>query len=255
MFKIVFKKQFHADKNKEYAPKAEDSDFKFGRKPSLCGKINVGCISFLSILVGLFFIQILSGCGSEWEKKFIRKTEKQARPAQFEVDKTNRAYEALYKEHFLYWKAWHDELIHDVGTNEKKVERDILETRRQLNSLAKYVKEETGAKIYVFVADFDQIVRRLNRGILNANDHGMIKRDLDRLRRRIYRELKFKKIESELLPTPVGLDLSKYEGEEPLVFEEPTDAGVVKKDAESADTPTDENKPLTYDEYRQRITE
>ena len=65
----------------------------------------------------------------------------------FQIETIHAPYPARYKERFNYWRSWHRELIQHLGKNVKRERRDLKETRRHLEALAKYVKEEQAQEV------------------------------------------------------------------------------------------------------------
>lgn len=201
-------------------------------------------------IAGLFLCLFLfSSCSSDWEKKFIRKREKPAAPARFDVDNAPvRPYADLYREHFNFWKSWHRELIGDLqrNLNHKRELQDLNECRRHLDALSKYLNDEKAKQAKDFVKRFDQITAEFRAAAFAPADDGILVRELEGFQREVESRLHPKKIKEVLKKTPVKLNLSDYQGDEPPLFV----AGPVKAESAAADSLKDGNGTLTYEKYR-----
>lgn len=195
---------------------------------------------------------LFAGCGTNWQQKFIRRKPKEARPAKFEVKTVvpQRLYPELYKEHFIYWRNWHRQLLEDLEGNSKRRREDMRETRRHLVILEKYLMEAQARKVRPLVEQLDQLLEPVKSGRLSSSDYGILRRRLEALQLEIERTLHYQKMKKFLLPTPVLLDMTAYEGEEPTIT-----PSAIKSPGKPADEDRDEHKEpatLTYEEYRAR---
>lgn len=207
--------------------------------------------TFAGTTLILLSLLLLTGCGSDWEKKLIRKRVKPPRPALFQVETVSRPYAELYREHFGYWKSWNDELIQNLGKNAKRERRAIVETRRHLAILPKYLKEEKAAEARAVVEKFDLVTRPLFRLRLSAGDYTLVERGLNGLESRADSRLHPKKVKDFILPTPIPIRLGNYEGAEP-VLPSASEPPPVKTPAAGADSLKHGSGELTYEEYRAR---
>lgn len=166
--------------------------------------------------VGLILLVSFSGC-AELQKKLIRK--KQPKPVRplINVEEVQRPYAELYREHLLYWKTWHSEILKDFNGNPKRLKRDLQEARRHLGLLEKYLQPEQAKTVRSYVGEFDQMTDQIDLGSLSLiqTDRGVVLRELESLGLRISNSLAFREMKGFLLPDPLPFDLSAYEGEEP----------------------------------------
>jgi len=198
-------------------------------------------------MMSLFLLPfLLSACDSGWEKKFIRKREKPPRKPQFEVEAVQRPFPELYKEHFTYWKNWHGQLLQDLGTNHKRELMDVNEARRHLVYLQKYLHDDKARDIGKHVEEFDRVTKRLRESRMSGNDYEILKRRLESMQANIHRVAHPKRVKQFFLPTPIPVNLAKYQEEEPTT----TAAAGVKVSPAAADTGKDESSPLTYEKFR-----
>lgn len=72
----------------------------------------------------VFVCLLLTGCGPEWKKKFIRKRKNVTPPQPILVlesdEKALLPPRARYQEHYAYWKSWHSELLKTYGQSRKR---------------------------------------------------------------------------------------------------------------------------------------
>lgn len=176
-----------------------------------------------------------------------QKKAKEPSPARFAVEETQRPYPELYREHFIFWRSWHGQLIQDLNTNHKKELQDMREARRHLIYLEKYLKEDQAKMVRELTERFDQLTAVLKRPRLSDGDYTLLGRRLDALHRRIDRSLHYKDMKPYLLPTPVSMDMQAYEDEEPDILQ-PKD---LKEGVGEADTDKDEDTEYSYEKFRE----
>ena len=188
----------------------------------------------------------LSGCNSDWEKVLIRKRVKPPALARFDVGQDARPYPELYKEHFVFWRNWHREILQDLGDNRKQDLNNIREARRHLIYLEKYLAEDQARKVRPMVEQFDQLTEPIRNSGIMKTDYGILLRRLESFGLNVERSLHYKKMKDMILPTPLPLNMENYQGEEPVI-----PALTVKTPPPSADSGKD-GKPakLTYEQYR-----
>ena len=133
------------------------------------------------------------------------------------IEPERRPHAELYREHFRYWKVWHEEILRDLRGNPKRLQRDLKESRRHLSSLERYLVPEKGEVIRSFVAEFDGIKGELESDPLSPSrpNPGIIERRLESLGLRISNSLTFKEMKNFLRPDPLPFDMTRYQAEEP----------------------------------------
>lgn len=127
-------------------------------------------ISFLACFVLLFsFILFLTGCES-LRKKFTRMKPK-TQP-QEEMIITPRDYDAnplpkdvLYKQYFIYWKSWNQELVTSLNDQSslKKIEDCIEQAVVNLNKMATYLSDEKAKELTVFAKETEALKTELDQ--------------------------------------------------------------------------------------------
>ncbi|MBI3316568.1 MAG: hypothetical protein HYZ85_01000 [Candidatus Omnitrophica bacterium] len=204
--------------------------------------------AYFSVLCLLFFVLFSLGCGTEWGKKIARIGQKPPRPAQFNVEASDeREYAVLYKEHYQFWRGWHQELVKTLGLNRKRDRQNMQEARRQLENLEKYLHEDKAKQVREFLERFDRHTRPLLRPLSSSGDADLMKRNLESLQAQIESRLHPKKVKDFFLPTPVPMDMKAYQGDEPILSSPPPAS--VKPPSLEADSPKDGDE-LTYEKFR-----
>lgn len=102
-------------------------------------------------------ILMLSGCEA-FVRKFTRKSKKEGvreelvlTPEEYAPPK--KSPEELYRDSFLYWKSWHDELITSLqyGNNHKKQMDCMQEAMKNLNQMRALLKPAKQQELDVYI--------------------------------------------------------------------------------------------------------
>ena len=138
-------------------------------------------------------------------RKFTRKRKPEERveppvlaPEEYKGPQASK--EDQYRQFFIFWRSWQDELIQSLlyGTNYKKQVDCAKEAIKNLASMRSYLKEEKQKNLDVFIVKMndlkslvadDRYGRNLNWNRLKA----------EKLRRDIIRDFSFPKIKPYLL--------------------------------------------------------
>ena len=165
-------------------------------------RISIFDIRIFTLIFIFSFTILMTGCES-LAKKFIRKPKgppKKEEPVIVPQTYAPMPAEQAYRQYFLYWKSWHDELINaltDSGNQKKRVasaER-VLE---HLENMRNYLNEETQEKLDKHI----QIVRNMSDQIKDANIDRLImfrvKTKLEKEKIIIDREFNYSKIKNKL---------------------------------------------------------
>ena len=121
-------------------------------------------IPFLTCFVLLFsFILLLTGCES-LRRKFTR-MKKKTQP-QEEMIITPRDYDAnplpkdvLYKQYFVYWKSWNQELVTSLNDQAplKKIKDCVEQAIANLKKMATYLSDEKAKELTVFTKETEAL--------------------------------------------------------------------------------------------------
>jgi hypothetical protein len=157
----------------------------------------------------------VSGC-ADLERKFVRKKPSSAGQPLFGVEPERLSHEQYYRQRYLYWQSWHAELVKDLGGNQKRVAQDLLEARRHLAALPKYLEDPKASELRPHIDQFSDLTEALLARRLSPVENGMMARRLERLQRRIERGFSPSDVKPFLKPDSSPIDLSPYGADEEL---------------------------------------
>jgi hypothetical protein len=108
--------------------------------------------------------------------------------------------EQLYRQYFLFWKSWQDELITALspGANHKKQIDCALEAIKNLNSLKALLNEERQKKIDVYINQLSELKELIAKDIY-ANAVAKSRDTAEQVKRNILRDFSYNKIKDYLL--------------------------------------------------------
>lgn len=159
-------------------------------------------ICIVSLLVCCLFS--LTGCEA-FVRKFTRKPKGEPKKEELvlipeEYQAPQRTKEEVYREYFLFWKSWHDELINAlVGNLSQKKQLDCVnEETNQLKQLRGLLKEDKQKKLDEYLAQVDELSVEIKRGRFGKT-FDMQRISAERIRRNIIRDFSYKKIKDSLL--------------------------------------------------------
>ena len=156
------------------------------------------------VLAIVCFSLILTGCEA-FRKKFVRKPKKK----QIRVVVSPQEYtpehsaQEVYKKYFLFWRAWHDELIDSLDAqdaNRKKrisSAKKIIENLQQMHGLLIRKKQ---ARLDIFILEQEDILKELDSYNLSFGKRLRIKSALNKQRRQIGKEFDYRHIQEYLIP-------------------------------------------------------
>lgn len=163
-------------------------------------KIKSYCLKFIFICGLWTMICGLIGCES-FVRKFVRKPKKELlhkeemvlEPVEYKAPAVNK--EGLYRQYFLYWKSWHDELIDSLfsGSNRRKQLECVIETIKNLEQIKGLLKEENQRKLSVYIGQINGL-----KDAIEKDSYGTVvdahRRSAERIRKGIIREFSYNKI-------------------------------------------------------------
>ncbi len=157
------------------------------------------------ILLSAFSFQLSAFLGCEaFRKRFVRKPKKK----QIRVVVSPQEYtpehsaQEVYKKHFLFWRASHDELIDSLDAqdaNRKKrisSAKKIIENLRQMHGLLTLKKQ---ARLDIFILEQEGTLRKLDRYNLSLGRKLRIKSTLNKQRRQIEKVFDYRHIQEYLI--------------------------------------------------------
>ncbi len=146
----------------------------------------------------------LMGCDA-FVRKFTRKQKKENLPKQ-EMVFTPEEYkppmmtkEDVYRQYFLYWKSWHDELINSLsgGASNKKQIDCVNEAIKNLGELRAILQAAGQKKLDVYINQLKDLNKEISED-LYGNDISLNRLTAERIRRGILRDFSYNKIKDYL---------------------------------------------------------
>ncbi len=157
------------------------------------------------ILSTLYFIlSTIIGCDA-FVRKFTRKSKKENLPkeelvlAPEEYKPPKMTKEEAYRQYFLYWKSWHDELINSLsgGSSHKKRMDCANETINNLEQLRLALQETRQKKIDVYINQLKDLKKEIAED-LYGNNLSASRLAAERIKRNILRDFSYNKIKDYL---------------------------------------------------------
>ncbi len=153
------------------------------------------------------FCLLFSLCGCEaFRKKFVRKSKRGKEvevvihPIEYESKYT---IEEAYKKYFSFWRAWRDELVNSLDAQDANRKKQVFTAKRTLENLQqmrKLLLPEKQTRLDVFILGQKDIVRQLEGySLSHIRKLRIIKNMLEKQRRQIQKEFKYKQIEKFLV--------------------------------------------------------
>ncbi len=146
----------------------------------------------------------LIGCDA-FIRKFTRKPKKENLPkeelliAPEEYKAPLMSKEDLYRQYFLYWKSWQDELIDSLSanTNHKKRIACADEAMKNLLNLKMLLNEEKQKKIDIYIVQMAELKISIAKDVY-CNITARYRIDAERIKRNILRDFTFNKISKDI---------------------------------------------------------
>ncbi|MFC1630991.1 hypothetical protein ACFL2I_00345 [Candidatus Omnitrophota bacterium] len=159
--------------------------------------------TYLLLIAYSLQLVALSGCEA-FRKKFVResKKKKEIRAVTQTIDyASDLTTEQTYKNYYLFWSSWHEELIvlvNDQNSNRKKqlyAARMIVENLTQMRKLLVPAKQE---QLGVFIAEQEDIIKKLDKFQISHLEMLRIKSSLARQKKQIQKEFDYRSIQENL---------------------------------------------------------
>lgn len=118
-------------------------------------------VVFMIFLLGL--VLELAGCES-FGRKFARKPTKPRKPEEMVLAPEDYSQqmpnkEELYRQYYLYWQSWQDELIYSLGSdsNRKKALECIIEAEKNLANMRGMLADQLQVKLDTFIVSLGRL--------------------------------------------------------------------------------------------------
>lgn len=159
----------------------------------------------LFLLIALFLISSLTGCEA-FSRKFTRKhkaSEKNTEemvlePQEYKSDQ--RSKEEIYREYFLFWESWHDELIEVLSStsfNHKREVDAVQEAIKNLMEIRNLLKPEKQKLLDIYTSQLLALDADISQDLYNTNLANN-RQKAERIKRVIFRDFAYKKIKDHL---------------------------------------------------------
>lgn len=158
------------------------------------------------LLVTSYLLSVtLIGCDA-FVRKFTRKPKKEALapeemvlvPEEYKGPQMTK--EELYRQYFLYWKSWQDELITSLleKRSQKKQIDCAKEAIKNLVNLKAFLNEEKQKGLDVYIKRLEDL-RDLISQDLYGNNSVMHLQQAERIRRNILKDFSYRKISKDMV--------------------------------------------------------
>jgi len=157
----------------------------------------------LSVLLFCFLLLDLVGCEA-FTRKFTRKSKKSDVPTQMvltpeEYKGPDMTKEELYRQHYLYWGSWHDELINALTqkTSLKKKIDCAQEELKYLVNMKMMLVADAQKNLDLQIARFTDLMSSIQGDIYGAKDSQNLK-VAERIKASIHQGFVYPKIKNYL---------------------------------------------------------
>ncbi len=152
-----------------------------------------------------FFLVSLIGCDA-FVRKFTRKKKAEKLPAEEmvlvpeEYKGPKMTKEELYRQYFLYWKSWQDELIEalSVGANHKKQMGSAVEAIKNLQQLRQMLKEEKQKKLDVYIGRMNELKEAITQDTYGS-ENGLNCMNAERIKRGLLKDFSYSRVKGSLV--------------------------------------------------------
>jgi hypothetical protein len=139
-------------------------------------------------------------------RKFTRKPKKEDLPqeemllAPEEYKGPQMSREELYRQYFLFWKSWQDEIINSLyGKASHKRQVDCAEEAiKNLNNLKGLLNEERQKKLDIYLGQLEELKDLITEDVYSNNASFYIQK-AERIKRDVLRDFSYNKIKDYLL--------------------------------------------------------
>ena len=143
----------------------------------------------------------LTGCGPAWKRKFVRKRAPQEIEPIFVYQPQDYQKEPnieLYKRHFIFWKAWQEELITELGNNRLADIRAFEEALKDLSEMKDYLNDAKAAELEVYIRKLAEFSDMYKSGEFDIVRSHQMRQGLDKLMLKIDKSFRFSKVKESI---------------------------------------------------------
>jgi len=162
-------------------------------------------IWILFVICALSFVICMTGCDA-FVRKFTRKPKTENLP-QEEMVLVPEEYkgpqvpkEELYRQYFLFWKSWHDELIESLlqKKSQKKQIDCAEEAIKNLINLQKLLNEEQQKKLDIYILQLKDLQEAIGKDLYGMDSSNNVQ-NAERIKRSLLREFSYNKVKDCLI--------------------------------------------------------
>jgi len=160
------------------------------------GSRDKGLAVLSGILICCMFM-MLAGCGPQFKKKFVRKKAEKNPEQVFAYDPQQYQREpndVLYKKHFIFWKAWQEELIYKLGTNRAGDLRNFQEALKHLDDMKSCLSSEKASELDTHTQALRSFYENYKARDFDVIRSRQMRQDLDRLMLKIDKIFRYNKV-------------------------------------------------------------
>jgi len=155
------------------------------------------------IVICVFLLTSLAGCETI-QRKFTRKPKEPVKPVpKFYEEEYKSEYpnSTLYDNHYMYWKAWMDELITALeGDNNKKQKQTVEYALGEIKSMQRYLMDVKAQELQKDIDDLDKIAKKINLGTLTSGMAISLRVDADRHLMRVKKDFSLSQVKDYIKP-------------------------------------------------------
>ncbi len=160
--------------------------------------------NFIFGMCVLVFVLGSAGCETV-ARKFVRKPKTEAKntetvifaPEEYKAEEGSNL--ELYRQYFLYWSTWHDELINSLekSGNRKKQADSLNEAFKNLGNIKELITSDKAEKLDSLINQLQLLRAAMNKDIYSQNVANNRSR-AEWIKREITRNFAFKKIKGSI---------------------------------------------------------
>jgi hypothetical protein len=157
------------------------------------------------LVTGCALLATTLGCEA-FVRKFTRKPKKEDLPqeemvlAPEEYKGPQMSTEELFRQYFLFWKSWQDEIITSLSgkLSHKRQLSCTEEALKNLNNLKELLNQEMQKKIDIYIGQLGELRTLIAQDVYSNNASFYIQK-AERIKRNVLRDFSYQKIKDYLL--------------------------------------------------------
>ena len=159
------------------------------------------------LAAGLLLCLLAAGCSPEWKKKFVRKRKKEVAGPQaiLVLQPDPRAIfppDVRYREHYAFWKTWHDELLGSLGQIHKRDIRYLDGVIGELRSMQALLSGPPAERLKQILVELSELQEEWERAPDTSQMPVSHRTRLEKLRREIGKAFHYSNVKDSLVPDP-----------------------------------------------------